>query len=340
MIPSIDFFLPSGAQVLGLFALLVWCAGLMALGALVGGAKRMAECDLMYGWPVVVIAFILAAFISSLPFTYVAYAMFALSIVAAVLVYRRDGYFIGGDTGRMIVLGLPMVIMITGLVPAQWDEFTNWLPKAMFMLDHDTFPRSGGPKSHSLLPGYPNALPLMIYLPSRLSGLYVENAGALFNLFLHLAFGLVIARLIRAAARSGRADAPWAMTSAPLGWGYCALGALATTALNPAFVPKIVFTSYADAGTAMTLGAGAVLGWYMICALAEDDGRGTNRLAWQLGVVLAAMISLKQVNIVLLVALVAGLSLVALRDPLIKLRAFWRPMALALIFPISMSTLR
>lgn len=340
MFPVIEYFSPTGVQVLGLLALLVWCAAFVAFGRLVTGARSMAAPAMIYGWAVVAALFTVVGALSTFPFTYVTYGVLVLAAVAAVLVYRRDGSLVPGDVGRALVLGLPFIILITGSVPAQWDELTNWLPNVLYLIEHDTFPRAGAPKSHSVYPGYPYGLPLIIYLPSRISGLYVENAGALFNLLLHFCLGLMLARLIRSATRpdssADRAsNRPW-QDATSLGWVYCAIGLLAATALNPAFVPKIVFTSYADAGTAIALGAGSILGWFLVCALAESDTDGARRAAWQFSLIAAALICLKQVNLVLLAALVGGMGLAAWRDPGVRLMAFCRLVALALVLPITL----
>lgn len=340
MFPVIEYFSPTGVQVLGLLALLVWCAAFVALGRLVAGAGSMAAPAMIYGWAAVVALFTVVGALSALPFTYVTYGVLVLATAAAVLVYRRDGRLVPGDVGRALVLGLPFIILITGTVPAQWDEFTNWLPNVLYLIEHDTFPRAGAPKSHSIYPGYPYGLPLIIYLASRISGLYVENAGAIFNLLLHLCLGLMLARLIHSATRpdpasGGAPDRPW-QDAPSLGWVYCAIGLLAATALNPAFVPKIVFTSYADAGTAIALGAGSILGWFLVCALSEGDRDGARRVAWQFSLVAAALICLKQVNLVLLAALVGGMGLAAMRDPAVRLMEFGRLVALALIVPIAL----
>ena len=339
MFPELEYFSPTGGQILGLLALLVWCAAFYALGRLAAGGRSMPAAAMIYGWAITAAVFTFTGTLTAIPFTYLAFGVLFLAVVAAVLVYRRDGTFALGDIGRALALGLPFIVIITGTVPAQWDEFTNWLPNVLYLIEHDAFPRDGAPKSHSIYPAYPYGLPLVIYLASRVSGLYVENAGALFNLLLHFCLGLMLARLVYAATRatpssdpaSGR---PWD-NGTSMGWVYCAIGLLATTALSPAFVPKIVFTSYADSGTSMTLGAAAILGWFVVCALGEGDDKGARRAAWQFGLAAAALISLKQVNLVLLAALVAGMGLAALRDPGVRLWPFCRLVAAALILPVA-----
>ena len=101
-----------------------------------------------------------------------------------------------------------------------------------------------------------------------------------------------------------------------IGWTYCAIGALAITGLNPTFVPKIVFTAYADTPTMVLVGMLSVVMWMMLNALADGEkGHSANALAWSFGLVAMAAVGTKQPNIVLCGLIVIGGLLVSLRDP-------------------------
>ena len=102
------------------------------------------------------------------------------------------------------------------------------------------------------------------------------------------------------------------------GWGYCAIGGLAVTVLSPTFVPKIVFTAYADSATSTVMGVGLVLGWLLLEAVAEDDAPRARALAIQLGLASALLVNVKNGNLALLAILVVGLLIVVLRDPALK----------------------
>ena len=64
-----------------------------------------------------------------------------------------------------------------------------------------------------------------------------------------------------------------------IGWTYCAIGALAITGLNPTFVPKIVFTAYADTPTMVLVGMLSVMMWMMLNAL-PTARKGTRQMHW------------------------------------------------------------
>ena len=117
-------------------------------------------------------------------------------------------------------------------------------------------------------------------------------------------------------------------------FGLCATALLAVTILNPTFVPKIVFTAYADAGTAVAVAFGGVLGWRALGALGANEAGRARRLGWQFGMVMVALINLKQANLVLFAALLSGFALVAARDSTVAFGAFLRllvPMVLPAI---------
>lgn len=333
-----DFAL--GLSDLGFLAAMMAVAGAFtALGAFVGGRNRVVEADLVTGWAAAVTVLVLVGVASTIPLSYVAWPLLAASVPAGVLAFRRDGRLFDSAMARILVLCLPLLVMAAAMSPAQWDDLTHWLPNARYLFDNDTFPRVGYPEPVSALPGYPYGLPLVVYLTSRAAGSLAESAGAMFNLLLLVGFALLIARLIRMAqlpTPAGGRMAPTPRGSLPgaHGWTYCALGGLAVTMLNPTFVTKLVFTSYADSATSVVLGFGAVLGWWMLNALADGDEGEARRLAWQLGLAATALIALKDSNPVLLAALMAGIFAAALRDGAIPLRRLWPLLPRILVLPI------
>lgn len=328
----VGYFLLDWGQIVALAAVLLWAVALAALGRLITGPGRLAEADPIYGWALISIVFTTLGSLSTLSFTHIAYALLAIAAVAVALIVRQDGRFLDSGLRRLLLLSIPLLILIADMVPSQWDEFTNWLPNVRYLLEHDGFPRGIQSNDYLPHPAYPYGLPLMIYLTSRITGGLVEHAGAIFNLLFYLSFGAVIARVIHMGVTDNNRSAP---TSGPLGWGYYALGGLAMTALNPTFVPKVVFTAYADAGTAVTLGLAGVLGWMLLDALEEDDKARARRLAWQFGLAATALLNLKQANFTLLAALLAGIAYAGWRDQRIRLAPLLRLLALAILLPVA-----
>ena len=73
----------------------------------------------------------------------------------------------------------------------------------------------------------------------------VENVSAIFSIV------LMVLSPCGGMTRDANADT---QLVGKIGWTYCAIGALAITGLNPTFVPKIVFTAYADTLTTVLVG--------------------------------------------------------------------------------------
>jgi hypothetical protein len=201
---------------------------------------------------------------------------------------------------------------------SQWDEFTHWMPNARYLLEHDTLPGPGNPDPTSNLPGYPHSLAFVIYLASAITGRLAENVSAIFTVVLMTSFSVMLGRLARDAITGTQQQGA-------IGWTFSALGALAITGLNPTFVPKIVFTAYADTPTMVLIGMLCVLMWLILNTLAGSEKRySTAPLAWSFGLVAMAAVATKQPNIVLCGLIVIGGSMVALRDPQIPARHFFR----------------
>jgi len=326
----VGYFLLDWGQVLALGAVLLWGAALSALGRLTSGPNRLAEADPIYGWALVAVVFTTFGLISTLSFAVIAYALLVIAAVAVAWIVRRDGRFLDPGLRRLVLLSIPLLILIADMVPSQWDEFTNWLPNVRYLLEHNSFPRAFEADGYQPSPAYPYGLPLLIYLTSLITGGLVEHAGGVFNLLFYLSFGAVIARIIQLGVTEDDRDA---VSTGPLGWGYYALGGLAMTALNPTFVPKVVFTAYADAGTAVSVGMIGVLGWMMLDALEENDRDQARRLAWQISLVATVLVNLKQVNITLFAALLAGIAYAGWRDNRIQLAPLLRLLALSAVLP-------
>jgi hypothetical protein len=300
----------------GALALIAVVLVLIALGAACGGRQRFVEADLVVGWGFACVLFTLFGTATDISFAWIAAVVAVTALAVAWAEWRSPVGF-----ARVAVLAAPLVVLVAAMHPSQWDEFTHWLPNAGFLYAHDGFPRTDLPPSPSLWPAYPYGLALPVYGASLIAGHFAENAGALFNLALLLSFAAMLARLM--APEPGRP-----------GWALCAAGLLAATFLNPSFVPKIAFTAYADSATGVALGIGAVLAWLALDAAARGEQARARALALQCGFALTALVSIKQVDAVLVAALTVALALVAWRDPAIGLGRAARLAPWMLILPI------
>jgi hypothetical protein len=298
----VSSYVPTAAQLAGLLGIVAVAAMFIALGAAVGGRQRRAEADLVAGWGIVDAAFVALGAIAGIALGWILAAVIAAAIACAAIALRRMDRSDARGLMMWAALSIPLVLVVAAMAPSQWDEFTHWLPHTRYLLEHGDFVRAGMPPP-SPQAAYPYGLPLVSTMASRLAGHFVENGAAIFNVLLLGNFGLVVARVI-ADARGGQ----------KVGWGLTALGLLAAVALNPTFVPKIVFTAYADSATAVVLGIAAVLAWRALNALADGDPAKARALAWQLGLAATALVWLKQANLPLLGALMVAAALVALVD--------------------------
>ena len=318
-------YLPGPFQIVGLFAVCAVVLALTGLGAYAGGRRRLPEADLMAGWGAVVMLFVAFGVATEVPFRLLAYPLFAVAAAAVALAWHRDRRVVAEGAVKVAALGAPLVLVVSAMSASQWDEFSQWLWSARHLLDVDAFPRAGLKENPASFPGYPYALPLVMYLTGRLAGTFVENSGILFNVFVLLSVALLFARLI-AMGRGGDASGPL---------GLYALALLAAFVFPPFVVPKVAFTTYAEVGTAAATAFGGVLGWLVIQALTAGDRTRARAVAVQLGLAMAVLVFLKQANLVLLVLLFAGVAMAGLRTPGVSPVALFKSLGLALLPPLT-----
>jgi len=312
-------FIPNAGQIGGLLSILANLSLFAALGSAISGRNRFAAADVFVGWGVATGIFIFGGVFLQVPFTWIAVCLWAAAIPCGWLAWRRDGRASIDPAAtrvlwRVVTLALPLLFLVAAMKASQWDEFAHWLPNARYILRYDTFPGHGLPVSPSAFPAYPYAMPLVTYLTSKLAGDFVENAGAIVNLSLHL----LLVPIYLSVFRSGlQVPEDWCRR-----WGTAAFGILGVTVLSTVFVQKLVLTTYADSTTAVALAVAGVLAWKILvsCASKKNDGGvPTKVLAWQFTWVAVILINTKQANLSLLGLLLSGMLLVALRDPKLRL---------------------
>lgn len=300
-----------GEQATTLPVVAVLWLGLAALGGLAAGRQTERELWPFFGWGLVSLLFTAGGVLASVSFALMAWLSFAAAAGAAVIVVQRDGTLVPAGLGRQAILAAPLLLLAGAMLASQWDEFSHWLPAAHFLTDTDAFPSRANPVTGTpMLPAYPYNWPLLSFLAGKLSGTFLEGAGRIFNLLFLMMLGLLAARLAYRGA--GREEAAQ-------GWTFAGLALLAATILNPAFVQKIVLTSYADIATAVLTALCGYQVWRITNALAADDAAAARRLAWQFGLAAAALVNVKQVNVILMGAVMAGALVIAWRDPAVRL---------------------
>lgn len=306
---------PGLAGLAALAALFASYAAFTALGAAAGGRRRFAPADPVVGWGLGGGLLTLWGVLPPGGLTLPGLALMGAGVVALAWVPLTGGSLAAPGRWRVPVLLLPLFLYIAGSGVTHWDDFSHWFVNHGYLLRYDGFPAAGMPESTSHWPAYPYGLSLWDWLVSRLAGHYVEVAGALVNVvLLAAAAGFLIDAILRgnpdlrASTRSGR-------------WALAAAGALLVIPLNPAFHRSTMVSGVADSATAVALAATGLLVWRMLESLRDGDGDRADAvaLARQAGFAAAALVNLKQVNLVLLALLIGAALLLALRDP--RLRA-------------------
>jgi hypothetical protein len=280
--------------------------------------------DIVYGWSAVALFFTLGGVFFKLSFSLMAYGFFAISFLAGIWQWRKSGRLLAPGLGRLLMLAVPLLIMVSAMRASQWDEFSHWLFSARYLLENDGFPGHNMPQSLASFPAYPYSWPLVSFLSGKLAGHFIEQAGAISNVVLLIAYALVILRLAR--GDDGSVAPPWHLLG---------LGLLAVTILNPTFVEKLVFTAYADLPTGIGVGLGGALGWRISESLRNQDGTAARSYALRMGLVLALLVSVKQANLALALLLVGAAFLLVLRDG----RFFNQDAALSLLIALSIPAL-
>lgn len=296
MIPGVSvplhLLIPSISDLAGWGAVAVAAMAFIGLGRLWSAGRALPELALVAGWGV--LSFLLTLWGALVPWSMVwpAAALTLLGLVAAP--WRSAAFW--QAAGRLVTLALPLLALLASARPSQPDTFLNLLPNAAYLWDHGTFPADDRAPSYSLLPGAPYNLQLASFIASLVAARFADNALVAVNLVLQLGFALFLARVI-----AGTEE----MVASP-SWGAMALGLLATTVLNPGFVPRYHFSSYSEASVTVSL---AMALWLAARALermaAGEEARSELRL---LAPMLAALVNIKQDSI----ALAGGLALAML----------------------------
>ena len=324
MIGYLGNFIDHSGQITALISVAIVWLGLTALGAFIGGPKRLQEATPFFGWATVSVVFTLGGVFTTISFTTMTLALTALAFPAGILAYRRDGFLFPAGTIRILILLLPLLVLVSAMVGSQWDEFTDWLFTPRQLLQNDSFPNHTNKHLSGALAAYPFNWHFITYLASRVSGQLAESAGALVNVLLLSSFGLYLAKLIQ--KESGQPS--------PLGnpgWSLCALGALLAIPLNPTFAQKVALTSYADTSTAVAVAFAAMLGWQLLSALSEERKDEARALAFQLSLILVVLINMKQATLALFLLVVGAFVLTGLRDPKVRFGDLLRQLPIIII---------
>ena len=306
---------------------------LTSLGGLAASRHRLRSGDAIYGWALVVAAYTLVGVLTPLPFAALALVLAGVAASAVLHLRLRDGRTLPPGALRLVALAAPLIALAAAMQASQWDEFSHWLPSIRFLLQADGFPDAAQPLTGASFPAYPYGWSLLPYLASRVGGHLLEAAGPTLNVGLLLVSALLVIDVVghdrterRLAARRlvGRDGSDRRAVFPSPSWGLCATGLAAVTVFNPTFVQKVFLTSYADLASATALGFAVALGWMALNGLAAKQAGTARRRAWEMGLALVVLVSLKQATLVLAVLVVALVVVAGLRDAAIDNRRLLR----------------
>jgi hypothetical protein len=297
--------LPSWLQLGGLFGVFFAGAVLWLSGRVLAGGRSTPELHLFAGWGAFSFVLTLWGVATQSSMRWPALFFLLLAAIALAVPRLRPGREDVVAVWRVMVLALPIWVIMLAVQPALPDTFTNFLPNAVYVFDHGFFPADDRAHAFATWPAFPYNQPLATYLATLFLPQFPPGALVHFNILLQVTLGLLFARQLRPRA----AD----FAAAP-SWSACAGGLLLVMALNPGFVPRIDFTSYAE--PALTVGV-AIIGWLAADILGKLGKAGTAAARPDLMLLSASLVTLvgtKQVGIILAFSLILGLLALALTD--------------------------
>lgn len=242
------------------------------------------------GWGLAVLLMTVLGTVGGGSLAAVPLVVLALALLSLVLEIRRRCL----PTAWMaLLLVLPLALLISGRTASEWDEFSHWLSAFRYLDAFHTLPGKGRPAIESCCAAYPYGWPLLGWMSSWWSG-FSEAVPGLLNLFQLALCGDLLGRIL---VRKGRPA-----------FVHQAMGVLLVTALGTTFVPKLVFTAYADVPSSALILAMMWLVWQ--CQ--QDTGW---RIWLALGLCGTALVSLKPSNLVLDVLVFGVGGVLALNSP-------------------------
>lgn len=291
------------------FAVIVTMAGVTSIGAALNRRSSFHTIDIFSGWGVTAAFMTLVAVLFTHALSYAALVL-AFIMLGTIFLAVKRGYFISSFWLLALFPGLVILTVINMSGIARWDDFSHWVPNALYLFQHDGLPSHAMPAPHSVLPSYPYALPFLTYLASQLANGFLVQGGAMINFLLLLAFAAILAE-VRPPVVGTR---PMNLRSV----GLTGLTLLLVTLANPAFNASFTMTSQGDTSTMVLVGVLALLLWRMIDALQNKIGSDIKKLALQITLTGVAFILIKQVNIILLGLLIFAFLVVAWKNKILK----------------------
>ena len=316
-------FVGFGQPVTIFSAVILWVL-LSAIGRLFNNKEEFSELNVVIGWAIVSAVFTITGIFINQPFYILSSLFLILSLFGLyrAIKYRKN-IFVPG-TWRIMILAIPILLIVSAMQPSQWDEFSHWLPASKYLFKYHGFPNNDIPDlGSSMFPGYPYGWPFLIYLGSLVSGKFIDNIPGIFNFFLIMTFSVFALRTgLRLIGRE---------LESKISWLFASVVILVSTIFNPTFIQKIIFTAYSDASTSVIVGFSLLMGFYFINNFTKGNPRNISADAWYLGLLLALLVNIRQTNLVFVVIILFAVTLLAIRDPSIRFRLYFKNFVIILV---------
>ncbi|HWK44172.1 MAG TPA: hypothetical protein VNT30_05615 [Stellaceae bacterium] len=308
MTPPLALLVPAPADLLVLLSTLMAIAAFIGLGRLLAGGATKPEIAVFAGWGAACLVLTVWGTVTMASLRIPGMALLVLGLGAWGWPGLRPDRAELATIGRVLVLSVPIWLVMVSVRPSLPDSFTNFLPNALYLHDYGMLPADDRAPALAVWPALPYSMTFAGFLAALPFPWFPPATLVFFNIVTQLAFGLFLARVLVSRGVGLGEDGV-----AQPGWVACALGLLLTTGLNPGFQPQYEFSSYGEGSTAATL---ALAGWLGLRLLAPPKP-GWWRRSWSpdaraFGLVLAALVTIRESNIALFGAVFIALGLVAL----------------------------
>jgi hypothetical protein len=293
----------------GAVACIFVVAGLAVIGRTLRKKAEFESADVLCGWGVVVAFMTTVSVLHAQPLEAARFLVFGAMLLAAIPAVKHK-YFISPFWLLVIVPGLGILVAINIVGVGTWDDFSHWVPNALYLWQNDGVPGEALPVSNSFWPGYPYAVPFLTYLASHLAGGFLVEGAAMMNWLILLVFAAMLAEARHPPLPEQR------ISLISVGWLSFAL--LAVTYLNPSFNASFTMTNQGDTSTMVAVGALGLMFWKLIDALVRKDREAKQGLILQIILVSTLLVLIKQSNIALLGLLIISFMIVGWKNKVIK----------------------
>ena len=271
------------------FALVVMLTS--GIGFLAGA--RRAETALFTGWGIACLVFVAVGCLTPISLAPVALLLAALGAAGLFWRFRCRAEAQDAMAWRVLVLGVPALLILLSLRTTGYDDFSFWAPNLVALCLNGHFPSLNAPLGASFMPAYPRAVAFSGYAtyllgpdPSPAGIIRLLATGPWWNMLLLLAAAAALANNLR--RRFAEAVGPHGA------WALAAFGILLQSFLNPGFISKMTLTNMGDSAS----GSGLAM---LTALLFELPGaRRGPRIVIEMACTAAAVIFVRQDNLALL----------------------------------------